>query len=252
MRKLAMKKRQVGFNLIELAIGLVIIGLVAGGGLLVVGTQMEQNRYRETQRTLDLAKDALLGFAALNGRFPCPASATGGGLEDPPGGGACNGPSDANGYYGFLPAVTLGIANGRGNCAPGPGAATGNLTDSWNGCIRYAVTRANANAATTTNGIRNLTPWTSFSPTLRICENAACTQVLTATAVAVVFSSGKNNSLPVPPANAHETENIDADRDFVRHEPRQSGQPGGEYDDLVDWLPLTVFATRMVQSAQLP
>jgi prepilin-type N-terminal cleavage/methylation domain-containing protein len=253
MRSFAYKiQKQAGFNLIELAIGMIIISLMAGSGLVVLSTQIDQNRFNETQRMLDLAKEALLGFAAVNGRLPCPSAATGGGLEDPPGGGACNGASDADGYYGFLPAATLGIANGKGNCAPLLADPAGNLTDPWNGCIRYAVSRANGNAATTTNGISGLTPWTSFTPNLRVCEDSACTQVLSSSAIFVVYSTGKNNLQTVPATNVDEAQNVNNNRDFVRHEPRQTGQTGGAYDDVVDWLPLTLFVSRLIQAGQLP
>ena len=62
-----------GFSLIEMAMGLVIIGLLVGS-LLVPGVeQSTQQKIKLTQQTLEEIKTALLGFAEANNRLPCPA-----------------------------------------------------------------------------------------------------------------------------------------------------------------------------------
>ncbi len=62
-----------GFSLIEMAISLVIIGLLIGS-LLVPGVeQSTRQKIKLTQQTLEEIKEALLGFAEVNGRLPCPA-----------------------------------------------------------------------------------------------------------------------------------------------------------------------------------
>ncbi len=229
---------QRGFTLIEMAIVLLIMGLLLGGGLSVIGTQIDQQRIKDTQRILDDARDALLGFAIANNRLPCPATAATNGIESPVGGGVCTAP-----YNGFLPAATLGI----------PGVdANGFLTDAWGtpaNRIRYAVTIANANSATKPNGIRTTTMAT-FTPDLRVCATStgitatACGAAtpLTTNAVAVVFSLGKSAGSAGP----DEAANQNTDQVFV------SRTPTATFDDLVTWLPPSTLFNRMVQAGALP
>ena len=68
------KKRtaQNGFTLLEMAIVLVVLGLILGGILMPLSTQMEKQDRDETQRILEDIRDALIGFAMTNGRLPCP------------------------------------------------------------------------------------------------------------------------------------------------------------------------------------
>jgi len=253
--------RQRGLTLVELAIGLLIVSLVAGGGLLVLATQMEQNRIKDTQRALASAKEALIGFAQIHGRLPCPATATSNGQESifSETTGECSAalPNNSDVYIGYLPASTLGLSSvAGGSCEPG-GSTFGYLMDGWNRCIRYAVTRANGNAATRfvsppgEAGIKQAGV-DSYAPNLRVCRQPACapTHVLVEGVVAVVFSTGKNG----PAAGPDEAENIppDVDRDFVMTTLRQDGAPGGAFDDIVDWLPKSTLISKMMAAGKLP
>ncbi|MDP2785976.1 MAG: prepilin-type N-terminal cleavage/methylation domain-containing protein, partial [Sulfurimicrobium sp.] len=65
-----------GFTLVEMAIVLIIIGLLLGGLLMPLSAQMEQRRISETQKTLDEINQALIGFAVANKRLPCPSTQT--------------------------------------------------------------------------------------------------------------------------------------------------------------------------------
>lgn len=80
-----MSKRPVynekGFTLIEIAIVMVIIGLLAGGGVSLMGILSERRSRNETSEYLDEAKNALISFAKINGRLPW-ADNTGDGNED--------------------------------------------------------------------------------------------------------------------------------------------------------------------------
>ena len=62
-----------GFSLVEMAIVLAIIGLLLSGLLLTLGTQVDQRNASTTQSQLEAAREALLGFAIIYGRLPCPA-----------------------------------------------------------------------------------------------------------------------------------------------------------------------------------
>jgi prepilin-type N-terminal cleavage/methylation domain-containing protein len=237
-----MSKRTLsGFTLVELSIVLVIIALLAGGLLLSVGAQQEQAARSTTEKRIADAIDALIGYAAANGRLPCPAAPATTGVEAPLGGGDCT-----NDWNGFVPARTLSL---------GPTDINGYLLDAWDNPIRYALTTVNTNSFSTVNGMR--TNWAGgLGPDLSVCNtgvgiaggncaNAAAT--LTDTAVAVVFSRGKNGG--VAPTSTDETANGDADRVFVAHTPTTGAN---EFDDIVAWLSPNILYNRLIAAGRLP
>jgi len=59
-----------GFTIIEVAIVLVIIGLIVGFGASLVGPLTIRAKRTETKETLKAAKESIVGFAAANGRIP--------------------------------------------------------------------------------------------------------------------------------------------------------------------------------------
>nr|CRH07075.1 putative pilin [Candidatus Magnetococcus massalia] len=65
--------REAGFTLVEVAIVLVILGLLLSQGLLSLSTMSENAERSDTEVLLEEAIDSLEGFAAANGYLPCPA-----------------------------------------------------------------------------------------------------------------------------------------------------------------------------------
>lgn len=249
-----MNMNRSGFTLVEVAIVLVIVGLLLNGGMMILSTQQEMRRLEETKTMLSEAREALTGYAIVNGRLPCPASAASSGLESPVGGGGCTNP-----FNGFLPAVTLGLSGVDAN---------GYLTDAWRldqNRIRYAVTTANANSVTTSNGIKSA-KMSVLAPDLRVCASSTgitatlcadpeTSNVLSNNAVAVIYSLGKN--APAGGTGADESANPNAnsgnnDSVFVSHTPVGVGGTGGEFDDLVIWLSPNILFNRMVAAGMLP
>ena len=246
-----------GFTLIEMAIVLIILTLVVGGALMPLNAQIEQRRRTETQKMLEEIKEALIGFAVANGRLPCPAIAASNGMEDPAdaaGGNACTNPN------GFVPAVTLGIM---------PIDDHGFAIDGWGSRIRYAVTQANSNAATTSDGIKNAvaissgityTGMSAFSPDLHVCASSTgvtttdcgttAGNTLTASAPALIYSLGPNWS--TGGTGNDEAENLDADVVFVSHVPSPATSPNGEFDDMLVWISPNILFNRMVAAGRLP
>lgn len=238
------KRTAAGFTLVELSIVLVIIALLAGGLLLSVGAQQEQAARSTTEKRIADTIDALIGYAAANGRLPCPAAPATTGVEAPLGGGDCT-----NDWNGFVPARTLSL---------GPTDINGYLLDAWDNPIRYAITNANADSFSTVNGMK--TNWAGgLGPDLRVCNTgvgitgagatAACAagSALTDTAVAVVFSRGKNGG--AAPASTDEIANGDADRVFVAHTPTTGAN---EFDDIVAWLSPNILYNRLIAAGRLP
>ena len=252
-----------GFSLIEIAVVLVIITLLLTIVAVPLVTQLEQRRNEETQKLLDTTRDALYGFAAANGRLPCPATAISAGRESfcTNAGGACGAALTTAQIHGrcvnaigFLPAVTLGIS---------PVDAGGYAQDAWaDGSvlrgIRYAVSDyqnpANVYAFTAPDGIKTATMGsTALALHLYVCSTglagapptADCgvtVTTLTDKAPAVLFSLGKNNAINSP----DETNNQNGDKVF------SSGIRTETFDDLVSWLSLNTLFDRMVKAGKLP
>lgn len=235
--------RQGGFTLTELAIAVAIIALLLGGLLATLDARNEAENLGRTQRTLDVAREALLGFAVQNGRLPCPATAASGGREAPdppdPGTGACTQ------FDGFLPAVTLGLT---------PRDAAGFAVDAWNNRIRYRVSTASTNAYTRQGRLRNL-GFSDVTPDIEVCVPslgavaaggcpADFARILTA---AVVVSPGRNFILAGAPG-ADEAENTDGDVTFFARPFSDAGSARGEYDDLVVWIPTNIFYGRLISA----
>ena len=259
-----MKRNSSGFTLAELAIVMAIVGLLLGGMLSVLSTQIEQRQSTETQKTLELARDALIGYAVANGRLPCPAMVvkvsnvdTYTGVEQ------LTGAACTAAFYGYYPAVTVGLT---------PTDAQGYLIDAWGNRIRYAVTTVNSSAfsTTTTASQMKAVGLSSLSPDLRVCSTAtnmttgstaACdtNKSLTTNAVAVILSLGRNaatggtgidevHNAKIGPPDSPSSYN---DRAFVYHTPEPAGAANGEFDDLVTWLSPNVLYNRLVAAGAI-
>jgi prepilin-type N-terminal cleavage/methylation domain-containing protein len=77
----ASKNNSNGFTLIEIAIVMVIVGLLAGGGISLMGMLTQRKSRIETIDYLKQAQAALISFADINGRLPW-ADTDGNGDED--------------------------------------------------------------------------------------------------------------------------------------------------------------------------
>lgn len=67
---------QRGFSLLELAIALAILGLIAGGTMQLVTAFSSEQRLDVTRQRLDAIEEALTRYASRHGRLPCPADAS--------------------------------------------------------------------------------------------------------------------------------------------------------------------------------
>lgn len=244
LARIPARNRVDGFTLVELAIVLLIVALLLGGLLPTISSQVDQRHVTETTKQLDEIKDALIGFAVINGRLPCPAAPNATGVESPANTGLCTNP-----YDGFLPASTLGLSGTD---------SAGYATDAWGNRIRYAVTTWSTNSFTKPNGISGA-GISTLAPDLQVCSTAtgisatacAASAALTPNGVpAVIFSTGKNGGAGA--AGIDETANIDGNQTFVSHLPAPSAATNGEFDDIVTWIPTSVLVNRMVAAGKLP
>lgn len=233
MMPTSMRRPSRGFTLVEMAIVLLIMGLLLGGGLTVLSSQIDQQRVKDTNQLLNDARDALIGFA-INGNngvphLPCPDSVGNDGVEDRLPSGACSA------TQGNLPWVTLGLQ---------PEA------DAWGNRLRYVVTPAFSNS---TAGM------TLSSAGTLIVNNASGTALATGIP-AVILSHGKNGygatnsagGTNVAPTGANELTNATPTTTVISNPPVGLGGAGGEFDDLVVWMTPNILFNRLVQASRLP
>ena len=261
-------KYQSGFSLVELAIGLVIMGLIAVGVIGSLSAQMEQRRIVQTRDLLTEVRNSLMAFVTTQGRLPCPASLTSNGLESV----ASNsgGIITCTSENGFVPAVSLGMteldARGLKNDAwdDGPG---GNSPRT----LRYAVSSLLApvaNALTSpglgapANATRRLDVQTSITAnqSLFVCKNASTISAtgnrcmtsgntLSSNAAFVVWSAG-SNARDAANFSADEQQNMNwsVPRVLISRDFAPANATGGAFDDLVLWQPFSLVAERLFSS----
>ena len=68
------KRHEKGFTLIELAVVLVIVGILAGSFIATLGSRVDTTRRAETADEMEVIKQALYGYAMSNNfiHLPCP------------------------------------------------------------------------------------------------------------------------------------------------------------------------------------
>jgi prepilin-type N-terminal cleavage/methylation domain-containing protein len=240
MRDHVIQRRQRGFSLVEIAIVLVIVGLLVGGLLTPLSMQMEQRRAADTQRALDEAREALVGFAVRYGYLPCPAISARDGQEDRSGNRCTDERRD-----GFLPWATLGLPK----------------LDAWNHLYRYSVTPAFADSANRFKLVtaRDITVYTRDG----VGNLSAATGA--ADIPAVIMSHGRNGygatsdagillaSAARSVGGEDEQNNAAADVNFMARNPSDNrALPGGEFDDMVTWVSPNILFNRMVAAQTLP
>jgi prepilin-type N-terminal cleavage/methylation domain-containing protein len=233
-KKYAFIDRQKGFTLLEIAVVLLIIGLLAGGLLGPLSSQIKQRKIEETQKLLEQHRDALLGYAATRGYLPCPAiSATDGNEAIRNASGVCPAIS------GYLPWVVLGTPK----------------ADSWDRLFRYMVTPAFSNANKPNFGsIGGLTiRSTGLLPANNIAANIP---------VAIISHGAngrgatlENGTTPAYTWGSTSDEQINANNAtglVSRPLAENPAVANGEFDDIVIWIPTSILFNRMVAAGQLP
>ena len=235
------KYRQRGAALLLL---LAVLGL--GAASLLIGAfgrnTGEAARQQRTLATLAQAREALLGFAATQGRLPRPAASALDGRERA---GDCTDDAQCSG---FLPWVALGV---EGN-------------DAWGKLLRYSVTPAMARAPIVSfSAIADRVVLTrdgrgdfAFVAGQEQCDiSAQCLPV-------VVFSQGKDHygtaasgvtQINTAHGNIDEASNDSASRSFIaRPASDNAALPGGAFDDILSWITLPTLYQRMRAARNLP
>jgi prepilin-type N-terminal cleavage/methylation domain-containing protein len=246
-----------GFTLVELSIVLIIVSLLASGGLAISASMVDRAAYTDTQKQLKMIEDALHDFYTVNGRLPCvarvnsPMNDANFGVEietngcdaatpDVAGDGiwravAANGPV----RVGMVPVRTLGLQDIAAR-------------DKYGNRILYAVTE-------------DLTRTSSFGSAsgALVVEDVNDTEILDDAAY-VLVSNGKDRK----GAYLYQTGALDfgcasgfgeADRlncdthdEFFRDAPFNPGEVANTYfDDLIRWAPKFHFTANTTISSSL-
>lgn len=262
-------RRARGFSLIEMAVVLVILGLVIAGLIAPIDAQLEARDRRQTLGGMEHALDALYGYAVMHGRLPCP-DVDGDGLPDPAfdPANAASAACTADAGDGFLPWAELGVPPG----------------DAWGNRLRYRVrwpgyTWPDADGLCNGNAGTELDLCTRGNLTLRSRGDNPATAgsqegkfdfVAASDIPAVIVSHGRNGLgatavdgfVRDAPVGGDELENADGDDVFYTRTYSQGGagcsdstdenSPLCEFDDLVLWVAPTVLNDRLVSGGRLP
>lgn len=177
-----LRNKHKGFTLIEMAVVVFLIGILATMGLSAANSILASSTISTTKKKQELIRDVLIAYIANNKRLPCP-SIDENGFESR----TTTVPNVCTGYFGTLPYLTLGLSKSA-------------ATDGWENLFSYAVssqwtlTYANTVTATTSNN-----PAISFNTgddgEIIVSNRVPATNVATTNLgpdVAIVISHGKN------------------------------------------------------------
>lgn len=234
-----------GFTLVEMALVLLIIGLLTKIAIAPLAGMQEHRMRMQAEQQLQGVREAVFSHIVAYGAIPCPLpdesagpslsqqntlGAAGFGVS--PGGSVIQSASVCTVSAGVVPAKQLRLA--------GSVNTMGALLDPWGNVYRYTVSLSNAD----NEGSTDWPDWTTageaaavgignLSADLVLCSNATSGNCrgrnIRADQIAfVVLTKGADES-----TSASQSENLDNDNYFVVTE--ESIQQGQQYDDIVVW-----------------
>lgn len=232
-----------GFTLVEMAVVLVLFGIVASMGLKMVNATLDNSAYSDTKAKQERIKTALISYLRTNGRLPCPDMTTDQtnasyGLQDRSG----SVDSACTAIAGVFPWRDLQLSRS-------------DVTDGWGNFFTYHVA----------NSVRpDLINWTSrtvgtpfdinqlsISPAITVFtineRNGGTSSTIATNAVVVIISHGKNGlgartvkgtTNTAPAAGTDEAVNATVNSATFYRSPynEDTGVTGGTYDDIVTYL----------------
>jgi len=234
-------QRQQGAALLLLV---AVLGL--GAATLLINAfgrnSAESVRQQRTLAALAQAREALLGYAASNGRLPRPAASALDGRE------RLDDCLDDAQCSGFLPWVALGVAG----------------SDGWGRLLRYSVTPEMTRAPIVSfSAVANRTVSTrDANGALRFIAGQEQCDVSAQCLPLVLLSQGPGNygtavsgvrQASLARGNLDEAHNDSASTGFVSRPATASAQaPGGAFDDMLTWLTVPTLYQRMRAARNLP
>lgn len=226
--------RSAGFTLVEMAVVMLILSLLAGGLSAGLGAQLARRAEASTDEALAEARDALLGYVVRKGMLPCPARSATDGSEGREAG-------TCQTHTGLLPWASLGIAG----------------TDGWGRRLRYAVTPVyTRKIVALDDGDIDIFTRNDNGDVLKLTTEGGRTP-------AVVLSHGVNglgattpDGQAYPPPAGASDEAINANTSgrqfYSRVLSENVSAAGGAFDDRLVWLSPNLIANRLISSARFP
>lgn len=217
MEMMTMTKSVRGFTLTELAVVIVIVSLLMGGLLVPLSAQREMDNRRQTNQQLATIRDALVAFATVNGRLPCP-DVNNDGIEES----SCSGNAAQDG---ILPWKSLALAQ----------------YDAWGGSWYYRVERDYASSDISSGLPARILKTTDSCPSPNTSNNAFPNDCITLYnnanvslntvaehPIAIIYSTGPN--LKADGYNASYEAGRSSSPSY------QSDVPGPAFDDILIWV----------------
>lgn len=219
---------------------IVLLGLGAAT-LIMKNVRPLDDSARQLRTALQIAeaKEALIGYAMTHGRLPRPAISAEDGREMPA---TCS----QDRCTGLLPWVTLGITGG----------------DAWGKMLRYSVSVGFAQRIVPSKAMadKRILTRDNSGEAYYVVGNERCDMGIRC-APAVIYSNGKDNfgiSTTGTQLRNGSISNIDeqqndssSDRFFARRKETRSQVDGGEFDDIVAWIPLQLLYRRLEVSGAI-
>lgn len=269
-RSLLPLQRQAGFTLVELALVVLVIGLILGAGIAAGTAQLLQQRIDTTRQRESALKAALKAFIARNGRLPCPAignldrSNAAFGFEAVPDT-SSSGTNACPGTVSVGPACTDDESCVKNRSFRGvvPWRSVGmpeeTLIDSWGRFITYQVSLAGIvnpfdNQVVAMRNVQAMIGNMPVHSAVPVSSGNQITNPLDP-AVVVLISHGANGSgafvpgsTSVSPAPSGPTEVENTDNTLAVVSAMYSEQSIDPYDDIVSYF----LATDLLDGVQLP
>ncbi|MFK5969637.1 MAG: prepilin-type N-terminal cleavage/methylation domain-containing protein [Candidatus Marithrix sp.] len=233
-------KTSPGFTLVEMSIVLIIIGFLIGGMFAPLSMQMNQQKIRDTKKTLETIKEALMGYAILNDRLPCPAKCYKYKDENS----ICFGGTFVNKYVGkeddtdttfceqegYLPWVDLGVSQ----------------YDAWGNIFRYRLDNSYDTSLTSSD--------TSSGLKIRnINSNHLTNETVNSNVIAIIYSCGKNGMPDATNAiSGYTGANCSPISLVTKDIYTQDFYVENEFDDMLVWLPKTILINQLVSAGKWP
>jgi prepilin-type N-terminal cleavage/methylation domain-containing protein len=195
-----------GFSLIEVAIVLVVAGLVISGGLVALSPLLQSSKTSQTNQLMDRIEQSLVLYVIQNGCLPCPAvPANLTGIAEKNGGGSytgCTGSCSAT--YGIVPWNTLGLSKDE-------------VTDPFGSFIDYVP----SSSLVSSNSMLRILPATYPTASLSVADASGTSQ--TSAAAYILISHGPDGSYGYTPSKG--TQRPDPNSSTLQS-CNQSGQSG--------------------------